>query len=103
MMNHTGYPSMEEQVRLIEDGNVLEIPRISRPDVKRAYEVYCMPTEYVQSKLTKKKVSHVRCNESLKADDKDQALYAEVMAINMNRFLVSVCEPLDSQSSFQAL
>ncbi len=49
-----------------------------------------MPPEYVRGKLTKRKVSRVKFDESLKADDKDQVLYL----IDTKRFLVSVCEPL---------
>ncbi len=94
MMKNTGYPSMEELIRLIEDGNIMEMPGISRADVKRAYEVYGMPPEYVRGKLTKRKVSRVRFDETLKADDKDQVLFTDVMAIDTKHFLVSVCEPL---------
>ena len=52
LIKNSGYPSVSELIKIVEDGNVLNIPGINRADIKRAYDVYGMPAEYVRGKLT---------------------------------------------------
>ena len=40
LAKNSGYPSMGELINLIEDGNIVSLPGITRSDVKRAYEIY---------------------------------------------------------------
>ena len=49
----SGYPSVTELVNLVEDGNILNIPGITRADIKRAYELYGVPLTYVHEKMRK--------------------------------------------------
>jgi len=44
--------------------------------------------------MTKKKISRAIIDENLMLDEKRQVLYSEVMHIDSNKFLITVCEPL---------
>jgi len=94
LIKNSGYPSMTEIVRLIEDGNLVELPGITRAGIRRAYDVYGTPVEYVRGKMTHKKVSRERQDPALQESSKDQKLYSDVMHIDSQQFLISVCEPL---------
>ena len=95
LLKNTGYPSVEELIHLIEDGNILELPHISRADIKRAYDLYGMPVEYVRGKMTKKRATRVRFEPALQENEKDQVLWSDVMTIDQNKFLITVCDPLN--------
>ncbi len=94
LLRTSGYPSMVEAIHLVEDGNITDMPTLTREDVRRAYEMYGSPPEFVRGKMTKKKVSRASIDESLILDDKKQVLYSDVMHVNSNKFLITVCEPL---------
>jgi hypothetical protein len=94
VLKNAGYPSLDEFIRLIEDGNIHELPGISRADIRRAFEIYGLPVEYVRGKMTRKTVSRAKIQEELKEENKNQVLYSDVMAIDSQRFLLTICEPL---------
>ena len=48
LIKNSGYPSINELIKIVEDRNILNVPRINRADIKRAYEVYGMPVEYLR-------------------------------------------------------
>ena len=91
----SGYPSMDELIHLVEDGNILEMPGISRADIKRAYDIYGLPVEYVRGKLTKKRAGRQRFEPALQGSEKDQVLYSDVMHIDDTHYLITVCDPLN--------
>ena len=86
---------MDELIHLVEDGNILEMPAISRADIKRAYEIYGLPVEYVRGKLTKKKITRQRYEPLLQGSEKDLTLYSDVMHIDDTLYLITVCDPLN--------
>jgi hypothetical protein len=47
----SGYPSPEEVVHLLIDGNVRGIPKLMVADVKRTYEIYGQHPEFVKGQL----------------------------------------------------
>ncbi len=94
LLKNAGYPSIDEFIHLVEDGNIQELPGISRCEIRRAFEIYGLPVEYVRGKMTRKTVSRAKLQEELKAENKDQALYSDVMVIDSQKFLLTVCEPL---------
>jgi len=53
----SGYPSPEEVVHLLIDGNVRGIPKLMVADVKRAYEIYGQHPEYVKGQRRRKRVT----------------------------------------------
>jgi hypothetical protein len=62
--------------------------------LQRAHELYCNPLEYMQGKMTKKKVAWAIVNGNLILDEKRQTLHAGVMQINGQKFLVMLCKLL---------
>ena len=52
LIKNSGYPSMGELIKIVEDGNILNLPGITRADIKQTYDVYGAPAEYVRGKLT---------------------------------------------------
>jgi hypothetical protein len=94
LLKNAGYPSSSELINLVSDGNVTNMPALRREDVIRAYEIFGPPPEYIRGKLTKSKVGRVPVDLSLKADDKQQVLWSDVMHVDKNIFFVSVADLL---------
>jgi hypothetical protein len=94
LLKNSGYPSPNELIALINNGNITNMPALRREDVLRAYDIYGPLPEYVRGKLTKSKVNRVPVDFLLKADDKVQALWSDVMYIDKNHFFISVADPL---------
>ncbi len=55
LLKNVGYPSAAELINLLGDGNVLDMPALTRSDITRAYDIFGQPPEYVRGKLTKKR------------------------------------------------
>jgi hypothetical protein len=90
----SGFPSLSEAIHLVEDGNIAGMPALTGADVRKAYELFGTPPAYVRGKMTKRKVSRAVINDSLIMEEKKQSMYTDVMHIENNMFLISVCEPL---------
>jgi hypothetical protein len=91
LLHTSGYPPLAEAVHLVEDGNISGMPMLTLEDISRAYEIYGNPPEYVHGKMTKKKVSWAVEDEDLMLDEKKQVL-CNVMHIDSNKLLITVCE-----------
>jgi hypothetical protein len=50
VLKNVRYPLLEEFIHLVEDGNIHELPGILRADIRRAFEIYGLPVEYVRGK-----------------------------------------------------
>jgi hypothetical protein len=82
-----------ELINLVGDGNILDIPTLTRGDIVRAYDIFGQPQEYVRGKLPKKKVSRVTFDTALRSEEV-QTLWADIMHIDQNSFLcqlLSLC------------
>jgi hypothetical protein len=90
----SGYPSPEEAVHLIQDGNVFGLPDLTRQDIIRAYDIYGIPVAYVRWKQTKQAIAQSVIDPEVIMREKAQVLYADVMHVDGSKFLVSVVEPL---------
>lgn len=52
-LKNSGYPSQEEAVHLLQDGNIFGLSHLTREDLQRAYDIiYGTPPEYVREKMT---------------------------------------------------
>jgi hypothetical protein len=92
LIRNTRFPSYQEAVHLVEDGNIAHMPVLSAAYVHRAYELYGIHPEYVQGNMVKKRAS--QADDNLILDEKRQTLYTDVMHIDGSKFLVTVCKPL---------
>ncbi len=93
-LRNSGYPSQEEAIHLIQDGNIFGLPHLTREDVQRAYDIYGVPPEYVRGKMTARTTKHMPVDPTAVMQEKLQVLYTDVMHIDGHKFLVSVVEPL---------
>jgi hypothetical protein len=94
LVRNSGYPSYQEAIHLVEDGNIAQLPGLTAEDVRRAYDLYGNPPEYGRGKIVKRKASQVVVDNDLIMDQKKQTLYSDVMHIDSVKFLVTVCELL---------
>ncbi len=90
----SGYPSPEEAVHLLQDGNVFGLPDLTRQDIVRAYNIYGTPVAYVRGKQTRQAIARAVIEPEAIMREKAQIIYADVMHIDGFKFLVSVVEPL---------
>jgi hypothetical protein len=90
----SGYPSLQEAIHLIQDGNIANMPMLTVEDVRRAFELHGKPVGSVHGKMTQKKVGRAVYDDDLIMDKKKQVLYSDLMHIDGHKFLVTVCEPL---------
>jgi hypothetical protein len=90
----SGYPSIQEAIHLIQDGNIANLPMLTAKDVKRAFDLYGKLVGSVSRKMTKKKISREVYDDELIMDEKKQVLYSDIMRLNSHCFLITVCEPL---------
>ncbi len=90
----SGFPSYNEAAHLVEDGNITGLPGLTAEDVHRAYEPYGQHPAYVRGKTVKKKTSRAIVDDDLVLDEKKQTLYTDVMHLDGEKFLVTVCKPL---------
>ena len=57
LLRTSGYPSIQEAIHIIQDGNITDMPTLTVEDLRRAYEIFGTPPAYVRGKMTKKRVS----------------------------------------------
>ena len=95
LIRNSGYPSPNEAMHLLTDGNVRGMPVLTVADLQRAYKVYSFYPEYVRGQLTKEKVSRSQVDLGLRSTDKNLRLYMDVMHLEGNMFLVTVADPLN--------
>jgi hypothetical protein len=94
IIRNCGYPSQAEAIHLMQDGNFTHMPMVTAEDVKRAYELYGEPVGSTRGKLVRQKQSRAIYDDDLIMDEKKQVLHADVMHLDGQHFLVTVCEPL---------
>jgi hypothetical protein len=82
-------------MHLLMDGNIRGMPQLTVADLERAYKVYGVYPEYAGGQLMKKRVSRVQVDLGLRSTDKNLRLYADVMHLEGNMFLVMVADPLN--------
>jgi hypothetical protein len=95
LVKNSGYPSPNEALHLLTDGNIRGLPALTAADLERAFKVYGIHPEYVRGQLTKKKVSMAQVDLGLRSTDKNICMFADVMHLEGNMFLVTVTDPLN--------
>jgi hypothetical protein len=90
----SGYPSPEEAVHLLQDGNVFGLPNLSRQDIVCAYDIYGIPVAYVRGTTTRRAIARADIDPEAIMREKAQVLFTDMMHIDGFKFLISVVEPL---------
>ena len=95
-IKNAGYPSRNEAIHLIRDGNINNVP-VGVDDVNRYYDIYGPMVEQVRGKSTTKKVRFIgdETDSGLKEQRKIQKLTSDVMYLMKLPFLVSIASPLE--------
>jgi hypothetical protein len=94
LIRNCGYPSYQELTYMLQDGNLTNLPNLTGQDVRRAYDLFGNSSEYVRGRMTRKPVKRAIIDDDLKMDEKKQVLHSDVMHMDGQRFLVTVCELL---------
>jgi hypothetical protein len=89
-----GYPSYQELTYMLQDRNVTGMPNLTAQDVCRAYQLYGNTLEFVRGRMTNKKVTRAVVDDDLLLEEKKAILHTDVMQVDMQRFLITVCNPL---------
>ena len=55
LLRTSGFPSIREAIHLLQDGNIVNLPNITIDDLRRAYEIFGTPPEFIRGQMTKKK------------------------------------------------
>jgi len=90
-----GYPSLQDAINLVKDGNVRNVP-YGVEDVHRFFDIYGAQIPALRGKTTKKHVRPLAMEDrSAKIQLTRQVLVADVMHVCGAKFLVSVSSPLE--------
>jgi hypothetical protein len=100
-VKNSRYPSPNEMLHLLQDGNIRGLPTLGAADLERAYKIYGVHPEYVRGQMTKKKVGRMQVDLGLCSTDKTLRLYTDVMHIEGNMFLITVTDPLNLTLQFK--
>jgi hypothetical protein len=65
LLRNCGFPSVQEAVRLLETGNIVNMPALVAADFERAINLYGPPVEYVRGKTVKRAVSRAVVDDHL--------------------------------------
>ncbi len=79
---------------MLETGNIVNMPALVAADFERAVNLYGPPVEYVRGKTVKRAVSRAVVDDHLVLEQKRQVMYTDIMNLDGQKFLVSLCEPL---------
>jgi hypothetical protein len=79
---------------LLETGNIVNMPALVAADFERAINLYGPPVEYVRGKTVKRAISRAVVDDHLVLEQKRQVMYTDIMNLDGQKFLVSLCEPL---------
>ena len=95
-IKNAGYPSRNEAVHLVRDGNINNVP-VSVKDVATYYDIYGPMVEAVRGKTTNKKVRFFQgdADDALREQRVMQSLISDVMFMKKLPFLVTVASPLE--------
>jgi hypothetical protein len=79
---------------MLQDGNVSGMPNLTSQDVRRAYQLYGNAPDFVRGRMTNKKVTRAVVDDDLLLEEKKAILHLDVMQIDSQHFLITVCNPL---------
>jgi hypothetical protein len=95
-IKNAGYPSRNEAIHLVRDGNINNVP-VSVNDVNNYYDIYGPVVEVVRGKTTRRaaRTSDPGVDQGLKEQQRLQVMTSDVMYLFQQTFLISVASPLE--------
>jgi hypothetical protein len=67
-----GYPSYQELIYMLQDGNMSGIPNLTSQDARRTYQLYGNAPEFVRGIMTNKRVTRAVVDDDLLLEEKRQ-------------------------------
>lgn len=92
-VKNAGYPSEKEAIRMVIDGNIMDID-LTAQDVIRGFRIFGKPPAAVRGKAKETTAVRRRPDDYLKQVGENQVLHADIMHIRGHHYLVAVAEPL---------
>jgi len=90
-----GYPSLQDAVNIVKDGNVRNVP-YGVEDVRRFFDIYGAQVPALRGKTTRRHAKGTTMEDTqAKLQLTNQVLVADVMHVVGQKFLVSVSSPLE--------
>jgi hypothetical protein len=90
-----GYPSLQDAVNIVRDGNVRNVP-YSIEDLRRFFDIYGARIPALRGKTTRRHVKGTMMEDTeAKLQLTKQVMVADVMHVTGEKFLVSVSSPLE--------
>jgi len=86
LVRNAGYPSYQELINLLQDGNFSHLLNLTAKDVRRAYDFFGKSTVFVRGRMTKQAVKRAIVDEDLVLEEKNLTLHSDVMHIYKNLF-----------------
>lgn len=97
LIKAAGYPSLKEAIHLVEDGNLVDC-KVTGADIRLTFKTDTQngitPAMAKGKTVKAKQKSRIRTDDSLKSQVTDQQMYADVMHVEGQKFLLTVLEPL---------
>jgi len=94
LVRNARYPSYQELINMLQDGNFSHLPNLTAKDVCRAYDLFGKSAAFVRGRVTKQAVKRAIVDDDLVLKEKNLVLHLDVMHIDKHHFLVMVCDPL---------
>jgi hypothetical protein len=79
---------------MLQDSNIAHMPNITTKDLRRAYDIYGIPPEYLKGKMMRKNDSRAIVDDDIIMDTKKLPLYSDKMHMDGEQFLVTMCNQL---------
>jgi len=90
-----GFPSLQDAVNLVRDGNVMNVP-YGVEDVRRFFDIYGAQIPALRGKTTKRHTKGATMEDrAVRMQLTEQVMTADVMHVAGEKFLISVSSPLE--------
>jgi hypothetical protein len=92
-LKNAGFPSENEVIHLIRDGNIVPV---SVQDIKKCFDIYGPPVAMIRGKMSSRKVNVTdSVDVGIKEERKIQTMCSDIMYVNEETFLISVASLLE--------
>jgi len=93
-LSNARYPSYQELINILQNGNFAHLPHLTAKDVHWAYDLFGKLAAFVWGRMTKQAVKRAVVEDDLILKEKNPVLHSNVMHIDRHQILVTICDPL---------
>ena len=81
LIPNAGYPSYQELINILQDGNFAHLPNLMAKDERWAYDLFGKPADFVRGRMAKQAGKRTIIDDDLVLEEKNLVLYSDVMHI----------------------